>query len=306
MLNLPQPNIEDPDEALIWLYLLIDQAYRDKLFLSCQRFSNNDTPIFSDVELLTTFLFGQVEGFRTQKKNYRYIKGHYSAWFPKLPTYEGWNKRLRLALDAFPDLIEYIATYLYGCGFRFKGYDIVDSLPIKLARGSRSSGASVASEIANKSYCDSRSEWYYGVKLHLQATAIWERLPILKFYEISSASEHDLTAWRSAFLLQENQEIYADKAYINHQLQEDLYSWNGVSLNTPHKKEKGQPGLPLFKQVDNTNHSRKRQPIESLFNWIEEKTGIQNASKVRSLSGLLLHIYSKLAVALVIMLIVNC
>jgi len=306
MLNLPQPDIEEPDELLIWLYLLIDQAYRDELFLSCQRFSNNATPIFRDVELLTTFLFGQVEGFRTQDKIYQHIRHHYSTWFPKLPTYEGWNKRLRAALDAFSDLIAYIAAYIHGCGFRFKGYDIVDSLPIKLARGSRSSWACVTSEIANKGYCDCQSEWYYGVKLHLQAAARWERLPIPKLYEISPASEHDLPPWRSILLLQENQEIYGDKAYVDHPLQADLAYWNGVPLNIPHKRKKGQPYLPLFKQVDNTNHSRKRQPIDSLFSWIEEKTGIQNASKVRSLSGLFLHIYSKLAAALIILLIVNC
>jgi hypothetical protein len=32
-----------------------------------------------------------------------------------------------------------------------------------------------------------------------------------------------------------------------------------------------------------------RQPIESLFNWIIDKTDIQNASKVRSSKGLLVH-----------------
>ncbi|MBK5208880.1 MAG: hypothetical protein JJE44_05155 [Flavobacteriaceae bacterium] len=38
-----------------------------------------------------------------------------------------------------------------------------------------------------------------------------------------------------------------------------------------------------------------RQPIESFFNWINEKTQIQNASKVRSFKGLIVHIFGKLA-----------
>ncbi|MHB1104890.1 MAG: hypothetical protein ACYCZ2_00890 [Lutibacter sp.] len=37
-----------------------------------------------------------------------------------------------------------------------------------------------------------------------------------------------------------------------------------------------------------------RQPIESFFNWINEKTQIQNASKVRSFKGLIVHIFGKL------------
>jgi hypothetical protein len=40
-----------------------------------------------------------------------------------------------------------------------------------------------------------------------------------------------------------------------------------------------------------------RQAIESLFNWIEEQTQIQKASKVRSTDALLVHCWGKSAVA---------
>ena len=44
--------------------------------------------------------------------------------------------------------------------------------------------------------------------------------------------------------------------------------------------------------------ARIRQPIEALFAWIEEKTGIKCASKVRSYKGLMVHVFGKLAAAL--------
>ncbi len=44
-----------------------------------------------------------------------------------------------------------------------------------------------------------------------------------------------------------------------------------------------------------------RQPIESLFNWINEKTGIQQASKVRSYQGLLVHAFGWLAAAMLLL-----
>jgi hypothetical protein len=44
---------------------------------------------------------------------------------------------------------------------------------------------------------------------------------------------------------------------------------------------------------------RVRQPIESLFNWLIEKSDIQKASKVRSTKGLLVHAYGRLAVAFI-------
>jgi hypothetical protein len=43
--------------------------------------------------------------------------------------------------------------------------------------------------------------------------------------------------------------------------------------------------------------SKARQAIESFFNWINEKTHIQPASKVRSASGLIAFIFARLAVA---------
>ena len=45
--------------------------------------------------------------------------------------------------------------------------------------------------------------------------------------------------------------------------------------------------------------SRIRQPIESLFNWLIQKTDIQRASKVRSTKGLLVHIFGKIASAFI-------
>lgn len=36
-----------------------------------------------------------------------------------------------------------------------------------------------------------------------------------------------------------------------------------------------------------------RQPMESLFNWLIEKTGIENVSKTRSVEGLIVHMFAK-------------
>jgi hypothetical protein len=44
--------------------------------------------------------------------------------------------------------------------------------------------------------------------------------------------------------------------------------------------------------------SSVRQPIESFFNWLIEKTDIQNASKVRSTKGAILHTFGAIAAAL--------
>ena len=71
-----------------------------------------------------------------------------------------------------------------------------------------------------------------------------------------------------------------------------------MGLFTPIKKKKGQDELPMTDGAFSRAVSRVRQPIESLFNWIEEKTGIQCASKVRSHQGLLVHVFGRFAAAM--------
>ena len=44
-----------------------------------------------------------------------------------------------------------------------------------------------------------------------------------------------------------------------------------------------------------------RQPIESLLDWTNEKTGIQCASKVRSYRGLLVHAFGRLVAAMLLL-----
>ena len=67
-------------------------------------------------------------------------------------------------------------------------------------------------------------------------------------------------------------------------------------LIAPRKKPKGQE-LTKDESYYNRLVRSIRQPIESLFNWMEEKTGIQRASKVRSTDALMIHCWGKLAVA---------
>ena len=43
--------------------------------------------------------------------------------------------------------------------------------------------------------------------------------------------------------------------------------------------------------------STARQPIETLFNWLIQKADIQMAGKVRSINGLLVHDYGRIAAA---------
>lgn len=69
----------------------------------------------------------------------------------------------------------------------------------------------------------------------------------------------------------------------------------------PVKKQKGQAHLDAAAAWLSRAVSRVRQPVESIFHWIEEKTGIEIASKVCSFQGLLIHVFGRLAAAMFVM-----
>lgn len=73
---------------------------------------------------------------------------------------------------------------------------------------------------------------------------------------------------------------------------------------TPVKAIKGQSELikqkdKAFNDLFSTAVSKIRQPVESFFNWLNEKTKIQRAIKVRSTAGLLVHMFGKMALAFI-------
>ncbi len=77
-----------------------------------------------------------------------------------------------------------------------------------------------------------------------------------------------------------------------------------VEMLTPVKAIKGEPieitqRNKAFNDLFSAAVSKIRQPIESFFNWLNEKTNIQRAMKVRSTPGLLVHTMGKIAIAFI-------
>lgn len=283
-------------DLLISLYVYICHYYATHLWMYGQRLSNNADPDFTDEEVLTIYMFGIMQKHLTVQDIYTYIQDHLKDWFPLLPSYAGYVQRLNRLCAALPALTEQILA-------DFPQQDVVlpvgliDSMPIVLANGRRSGSARVASEFANKGYCSSKDMWYYGVKLHILGLKRESQLPKPDYIGLTPGAENDLTALRPILSHLHELELYGDKIYSDQTLKQTLETEQNLRLYTPVKKNKGQKELAFADQLLSTAISRMRQPIESLFNWIDEKTGIQMASKVRSYNGLIVHVFGRLAAA---------
>lgn len=290
--------------TLISLYYYVCEHYTNTLRWQVQRFSpNSDEGTITDEEIITIYLFCVAfqEKYKV-KSMHKYILQHWTDWFPNLPSYETFVNRLNRISSLFPILVSELINDL----------DIVqtetitvlaDSMPIITCSHKRK--AKVALDLVDKGYCSTKNLHYNGVKLHLVAKSSVKTLPLPEYIGITPASTHDLTALRPILENIENRNIIADKAYVDEKLNQKLQKEHHSQIITPIKEIKGRPTtLKQFDQAYNdlfsTAVSKIRQPIESFFNWLQQMTNIQIASKVRSSNGLIVHIYGKIAAALCI------
>lgn len=282
------------------IYLLICEKYDSELQFHCQRFSNNKSPVFTDQEVITIYLFCvHVEKRFEVKEMYLFIKRYYSDWFPKLHSYVAFSKRINNLSHVLQLLSESFMEDFVPVRSSEK-FSVVDSMPIITCSGKRE--GKVANEITNKSYCSTKNLFYFGVKLHALAFKNSNQLPHPESIVISKASENDLTVFKENWATIENRTFFGDKIYINKDFFDDLYIQKNSEMLTPIKAVKNQPiSLKQWDSAFNFQYSKAVsaicQPVESFFNWLIEKTAIQRASKVRSYKGLQSHIFGKLAAA---------
>jgi len=291
----------DRDSILIWLYVEISELFQQtELALYTTRFSNNDTPLFTDAELFTCSVFAEVVGHKTKKDGYKYIKHHYYDWFPTLPCYEIYSRKL----NKYSEALRYIyKAFAHKYGKVNGRYAVIDTEPIEVCQPQHAQYSMAAQPFVSKGYCAAKKKYYIGAKLQIVAQDRKNKLPFPYEFALASASFHDLEIAKATLPYSdyENINLYGDLAYKDKQFQLELFEEKSIDIITPIKKQKGQKHLTLFQQANNSIHSSIRQPIDTLFGWINDQTGIQKASKVRSVDGLFYHISVKMLAALILM-----
>lgn len=292
---------------LIQLYFYLCECNNTIPGFYRQRFSPNSSPKnekITDVELLTIYFYcRRYEDKHLKSTIYDYANRYLRSWFPNLPAYANFNTRLNNLGDTLIVLVDAILIDLQNSTRQYirEHVSLIDSLPIMLCSGKRS--GKVAPELSNKSYCSTKGVYYFGVKLHTIAFSRKHQVPLPEFLGITPAADNDLEAVRHILPQLVNRHIFADKAYAVKGLNDELFQQFNTALCTPVKLVKGESeGTRQFKkaadQAFSTAVSILRQPIESFFNWLIEKSNIQRAAKVRATKGLIAHVFGAIAAAL--------
>jgi hypothetical protein len=223
---------------------------------------------------------------------HRLILKYWHNWFPSLPSYQTFALRLNRLEPTF----QTFGTVLSGVLAATRTLELdhlVNSLPVMLAQHGHSYSARVGREMlildivwprkldfmafaCTGSHNDARTTCHCPIKYGC------------------AASHHDLKAFIEQHLELPSTEHFGDMAYPTLEIISHLKEQH-TRLIAPQKKPKGKE-LTSDENYYNRLVRRIRQPIESLFNWVEEKTQIQRASKVRSTNALMIHCWEKLAV----------
>jgi len=177
-------------------------------------------------------------------------------------------------------------------------------MPIVTCKG-KNRKAKVARDLVDKGWCSTKNMYYYGLKLHLLGFRRPGRIPFPEFIGITAASENDLTAFKELFgdniydRLIFGDRIFSDQPYFDGKFVEQ-----NIEMLTPIKLVKGETETirqreKAYRDLYSASVSKVRQPVESFFNWLNEKTKIQEAQKVRSSKGLAVHVFGKMAAAFI-------
>lgn len=160
------------------------------------------------------YLFGHFQGHFLMRHIYDYIFLHWREWFPHLPSYQAFSHRLNNLAPAFELLTESMVQAAHP-QLAPTAERVINSMPVILARASRSTTARVARDVADQSFCACKNLWYHGMKIHIEAVRRVVHMPKPERLLVIEASCHDLTALRQMDINLGNCALFADKAYAD-------------------------------------------------------------------------------------------
>ena len=144
----------------------------------------------------------------------------------------------------------------------------------------------MCTEITSRGYYSTKNVYYFGLKLHVVAFRRKGTIPFPEMLILSAADENDSTVFKRECVGNlNNREIYADKIYSDMPFYKETKESKKLELFTPVKAIKGEsPEITkrekAARDLFSTAVSKVRQLIESLFNWLNEKTNIQSQFKI--------------------------
>lgn len=279
------------EDLFIIVYCIVSNSFQ--IVIGSQkklRRSNNNNPKFTDQEVITIALVGELYGENSSRAWWNYMNKNYRYLFPDLCS----RTRLSRRIKKLKITIEMIRqNFLYQLDTQNDSYRIVDSFPVRLSKLARVKNSTKPFEyFAAVGYNDSFKEFFYGFKIHLLSDL--RGVPVALV--VTPAFPHDVKCFR--VLLDEiislglhNMKIIvvADKGYVGKDYAKQIKEQYNVELLAIQKKSKKEP----FESSLNILLRKSRHMIETTISVFTEVFNM-NWTYCRSISGFLTKVLLKL------------
>ncbi len=236
-------------------------------------------PKLTDIELIALNLTAEYLSIDSECQLFRIIPDEIKAKIER----SVYNRRKRKLFFA----IEEIRKKLSDAFLEYEQHFIVDSMPLEVAKLSRSRRSKICKEdfvtAPDIGYSASQKMHYYGYKIH----AVCSINGVFKSFDISKASVHDIHYLDDLKTQLNNCVVLGDKAYLSTDYQLDLFESNRITLEVPMRKNQAgyKPQSYLFRKT------RKR--IETLFSQLCDQFMIRR-NYAKSFQGFKTRILSKI------------
>ena len=242
-------------------------------------------PKLKDIELMAMNLTAEYMSIDSECQLFRIIPFSLKSKIER----SVYNRRKRKLFKP----LEFVRKQISSRFNQTENYYIVDSMPLEVAKMSRSLRSKICKESfytsPNIGFCASQNMRYYGYKIH----AVCSIKGVFESFDLTKASVHDIHYLKDIKNEFKNCIILGDKGYLSADYQLDLFTSSNIKLEIPMRKNqnnyKNQPYI----------FRKKRKRIETLFSQLSDQFMIKR-NYAKSFEGFKTRIVSKITALTII------
>lgn len=186
-------------------------------------------PRFSDLEVISLSMVSEALSIDSENLLFYKLITDYKDDFPNLISRRQYNDRRKYCFNLQKELRERIANEID----KDENIFTIDSKPFQVCKKSRMQRCKVGKldyrTAPDFGYCASQDVWYYGYKLHAVASING----VIHSFDLTKASVHDIKYLNDIKFDMSDCTLIGDKAYLNKEIQLNLFETTNVSLEVP-------------------------------------------------------------------------
>lgn len=287
------------EDILTTLFVLIDDAHQklDTCYVPNRKHSPKGEPVFSDSEVITITLFGEMIFGGAEDKTLHFIRQYHLDMFPKLLSNDRFNRRksaLAETMEALRCILRDQWRLEHPLAEDEANLRVVDSAPIALCtytRGSRCQSVDIDSRDEWFGVCSSKKMKFFGARCHITTTLD----QMVDTWLLAPGSYDDRKPLVSLLEERRGLGVIGDKGYISQDLEDRLWAeGEHLLLALKRKNQKEQWPSGIQKILGRVRHRVETtfSVLNNVFNFEKPRSRSMKGFIVRTTAKILAHTIS--------------